>query len=56
MTFEIGDEVYWKDPDEGICSGYGTVIDKHGRRGKHRVYVLKMKNGGELECFQHELS
>lgn len=56
MKFNIGDEVYWTDPDEGTCSGYGTVIDKHGRRGKYRVYVLKMKNGGELECFQHELN
>ena len=64
-TFEIGDEVFWRDPDDmrlgdldsqGICSGYGTVIAKHGRRGKYRIYVLKMKDGGEVECFQHELN
>ena len=56
MKYEIGDEVYWIDPDDCSCSGHGTVIDKHGRGGKHRIYVLKMESGGETEAFEHELS
>ena len=57
MKYKIGDEAYWNDPDKGVCSGYGTIVDKHGRNGKHKIYILKMKDGsGEVECFQHELS
>ena len=56
MKYEIGDEAYWNDPDEGVCSGYGTIVGKHGRNGKHKIYILKMKDGSELECFQYELS
>ena len=56
MNLEIGFEVYWNDPDEGVCSGYGTIVDKHGRNGKHQIYILKMDNGEEVEAFKHELS
>ena len=56
MAYEIGDEVYWTDPDEGIGSGWGKVADRHGRKGKHQIYILKMRDGGEVECFRHELS
>ena len=54
--YNINDEVYWNDPDEDIGSGWGAVVDKHGRNGKHKIYILKMRNGSEVECFQHELS
>jgi len=56
MKFNIGDEVFWTDVDDGICSGYGIIVDRLGGRGKHRVYVLKLALGGELEAFEHELS
>jgi hypothetical protein len=48
--FNIGDEVYWEDPDEGICSGYGTIIQVNGD-----IYSIKKHDGGELEAFVHEL-
>jgi len=25
--YNVGDEVYWNDPDDGLCSGYYTVIE-----------------------------
>ena len=27
MDFHIGDEVWWEDPDDGICSGKYEVVD-----------------------------
>jgi hypothetical protein len=25
VKYNVGDEVYWNDPDRGICSGWYTV-------------------------------
>ena len=25
--YNVGDEVYWNDPDNGLCSGYYKVIE-----------------------------
>ena len=53
--YNLNDEVYWNDPDEGITSGYGTVIDIKGKQDP-KIYVLYMNDGfGTLECFEHEL-
>ena len=27
MGYNVGDEVYWNDPDNGLCSGYYKVIE-----------------------------
>tara|TARA_B100000959_G_scaffold276043_1_gene330222 strand:+ start:1059 stop:1256 length:198 start_codon:yes stop_codon:yes gene_type:complete len=55
-SLEIGDEVYWKDPDEGVCSGYGTVTAIVGEKDLGAaVYRLRMNDGGEIEAFEHEL-
>jgi|TARA_R110000765_G_scaffold332441_1_gene423138 hypothetical protein len=51
MKYEINDEVYWTDPDENICNGYGIVMKVKGE-----VYCLKMDNGEEVEAFKRELS
>ena len=53
--YNINDEVYWNDPDEGVRSDYGTVVDiKEGQDPV--IYVLYMNDGfGEVECFEHEL-
>jgi hypothetical protein len=51
MNLEIGFEVYWNDPDGGICSGYGEVIEVNGE-----IYSIKKHDGGEVEAFKHELS
>jgi len=51
MKYEIGDEVYWNDPDEGICSGYGEVTEVNGE-----IYSIKKHDGGEVEAFKDELN
>ena len=51
MNLEIGFEVYWNDPDEHVCSGYGTIVKIKGD-----IYCLKMDNGEEVEAFKYELS
>jgi hypothetical protein len=45
-----GDKVYWNDPDEGACSGLGTISSISGE-----IYKLKMDDGGEVEALRHEL-
>jgi hypothetical protein len=48
-----GDEVYWNDPDEGICSGHATFIG-------HMSYVdgvsVIVKDGIKMQVFTKELS
>ena len=51
MNLEVGFEVYWNDPDEHVCSGYGTIVKIKGD-----IYCLKMDNGEEVEAFKYELS
>ena len=51
MKYSIGDEVFWNDPDEGTCSGYGKVTEVNGE-----IYSIKKNDGGELEAFEHELT
>ena len=48
---EEADEVYWTDPDDGVASGYGMVLGINGE-----VYSLLMRDGGQTEALEHELS
>jgi len=48
-----GDEVYWNDPDGGICSRF-YIISKIEIEGK--VIKITAKDGNYLECFARELS
>jgi hypothetical protein len=47
--------VYWNDPDEGICSGWGAVISYQKPLTPDSIISLLMESGGEVECFQYEL-
>jgi hypothetical protein len=49
-TMNKNDRVYWNDPDDGACSGLGTISSISGE-----IYKLKMDNGGEVEALRHEL-
>jgi hypothetical protein len=49
--FSVGDEVFWNDPDDGICSKYAKIIEF-----KSEFYVLVDRNGNSFEAFEHELS
>ena len=48
-----GDEVYWNDPDDGICSRVYTIasIVVNGK-----VVSITDVDGSVLECFAEELS
>ncbi len=70
MKYEIGDEVYWTDPDEGTCSAYGVVTGSLKSRftwgpnhprlpsdTRDDIYSISLNDGGgEVEAFEHELS
>jgi len=48
IKYNVGDEVYWNDPDNGLCSGYyrvAKIID---------CDILVLENGTEV--FIWELS
>lgn len=48
-----GDEVFWKDPDQGLCSKAividTIIVEDDG------IVKLSDRNGGYLECWVHEL-
>ena len=48
-----GDEVYWNDPDDGVCSRF-YIISKIEIEGN--VIKITAKDGNYLECFARELS
>lgn len=48
----LGDKVYFEDPDEGISSGIFTIQDIYGE-----IYSLVSEDGmGFVEAFEHELT
>lgn len=49
-----GDEVFWTDPDGGLCSD-NYIIGTIKYLGHGAVSILD-KNGRHLECFARELS
>ena len=59
MTFEEvarlrnGDEVFWNDPDEGLCSRY-IIIQTIEVKGD--IVVIQEDDGTTLECFAEELT
>jgi hypothetical protein len=61
LKLQPGDEVYWNDPDDGVCSRYYRIqsIDvapNMGACGRHTVVHIQDVDGSSLECFPHELS
>lgn len=53
ITLLPGDEVFWNDPDEGICSGVYTIVSiiQEGD-----ICVIRNSEGSVVECFLNELS
>lgn len=50
MNFHIGDEVWWEDPDDEICSGKYEVVDIDIDQD-----VLILSNGSSIvEAFRDE--
>lgn len=49
--FDIGDEVYWNDPDDGLSSGVYKIIRV---TSENTVYISN--DTSEAEVYIHELS
>jgi len=45
-------EVYWTDPDDGLCSGWYTIRTFISEE----IVLLTNEEGSEVEAFVHELS
>ena len=54
--YNVDDEVYWNDPDEGLCSKHGNVKEVLLSNGDSTIYRLVDADGNDFEAFQHELS
>ena len=48
-----GDEVFWTDPDNGLCSRIYHIAHIEI---KHDLISITDKDGSHLECFASELS
>jgi hypothetical protein len=51
-AFEDGQRVWWTDPDQGLSSGWWTIVEYDGGG----IYNMKNKAGGECQACYHELS
>jgi hypothetical protein len=47
----LGSRMYWTDPDDGLCSGWGVVTQIEGD-----IITIAKDDGGGAEVFAHELS
>jgi len=54
LRYKKGDRVFWNDPDEGTCSGTGTVVVGGG--GRETILLIKKDDGGSVECTANELT
>jgi hypothetical protein len=53
--YVVGDVLYWRDPDGGRASTWGTVVAvNEGINGD--VFTLAVGKGDEVECLVHEVS
>jgi hypothetical protein len=53
LNLRNGDQVYWTDPDGGICSKYITIQSISITGDVARITDM---DGEYLECYVHELS
>lgn len=61
-----GDEVFWNDPDDGVCSRTLTIRmiavlsadeeDFDSELDADAIVLIDAADGSSLECFAHELS
>lgn len=54
LKLSPGDEVYWNDPDEGLCSRVLT-IDKIWVEDEGQTVTIRDIDGYEVDCFAGEL-
>ena len=49
--FHNGDEVFWTDPDDGLCSGIATFI-----QSVNEEIAIIEKDGVQIEVYTDEIS
>ena len=49
--FHYGDEVFWTDPDDGLCSGIATFIQLINEE----IAIIE-KDGVQIEVYTDEIS
>ena len=49
--FHNGDEVFWTDPDDGLCSGIATFI----KLVNEEIAIIE-KDGVQIEVYTDEIS
>ena len=49
--FHNGDEVFWTDPDDGLCSGVATFIELVNEE----IAIIE-KDGVQIEVYTDEIS
>lgn len=56
-SLATGDEVWWEDPDESMCSDYAVVVALHeeGELSRNSMITLVSRNGSEIEALAGEL-
>ena len=56
-TWEIGDRVYWVDPDPETqhLNGFGIVVAIHGEGEVDAIYSILRDDGGAVEAWAEEL-
>lgn len=57
-NLHTGDEVFWNDPDDGVCSRHYTIasIQIINPEDSDPVARIVDQDGAVLECFASELS
>lgn len=52
-SLHTGDEVFWNDPDDGLCSRLYVI---QSIRIDDDIITITEPDGSELQCFASELS
>lgn len=50
---QVGDEVYWNDPDDSLCSRYYRILDLRWHGDILEIWDV---DGSHLECVPEELT
>jgi hypothetical protein len=50
-----GDEITWNDPDNGICSKTGIILDIEFLPDD-QIATITFQDGSYIQCFYNELS
>lgn len=55
-VIRVGDRVYWRDPDDDLCSEWGEVVSLDSQEwDSETIATIKKDDGGEVECPLNEL-